>query len=144
MEAKRRALDEIAARQRAAEERRKEDSQRGGSPPGISGTNSVNSEVAAGTTVCACSSKSRLPLACHLSKVERKAVRLSGDSLNVSARCGCSPKACQIRLIVIRLSPLSLANPRVLQCVWPRGVFSRVRITTFCEFPASLRDVARG
>lgn len=44
----------------------------------------------------------------------------SGDSLNVSVRYGCKPKACQIRLMVMRLSPVALAKPRVDQCVSPR------------------------
>ena len=35
-----------------------------------------------------------------------------------------------MRLMVIRLSPLALAKPRVLQSVSPRGVLSKVRITT--------------
>src|SRR5215831_16929792 len=48
----------------------------------------------------------------------------SGDSLKVSLRCGCNPKACQIRLTVIRLSPVALANSRVDQWVCPRGVLS--------------------
>src|SRR5437879_4885306 len=52
----------------------------------------------------------------------------SGDSLKVSVRCGCKPNARQMRLMVIRLSPVALAKPRVLQCVSPRGVLSKVRI----------------
>ena len=54
----------------------------------------------------------------------------SGDSLNVSVRCGCRPKACQMRLIVMRLKPVAFAIPRRLQWVSPRGVVSSVRITT--------------
>jgi len=61
----------------------------------------------------------------------------SGDSLKVSVRCGCKPNARQMRLMVIRLSPVALAKPRVLQCVSPRGVLSKVRITT-CSTWASL------
>jgi hypothetical protein len=53
----------------------------------------------------------------------------SGDSLIGSLRCGCKPKARQMRLIVIRLRPLALASSRVLQCVCPLGVLSRVWIT---------------
>ena len=34
----------------------------------------------------------------------------SGDSLNVSLRCGCNPKARQIRLIVMRLKPGGLRH----------------------------------
>ena len=54
----------------------------------------------------------------------------SFESLNVSLRCGCSPKACQMREIVLRLKPVCLAIERVLQCVSPRGVFSRVSTIT--------------
>jgi hypothetical protein len=54
----------------------------------------------------------------------------SGDSLNVSVRCGYRPKACQIRLIVIRLSPVAFAKPRVDQCVSPRSVLAKVCTTT--------------
>jgi hypothetical protein len=36
------------------------------------------------------------------------------------------PKACQIRLTVIRLSPVAFAKPRVDQWVSPRGVLSKV------------------
>src|ERR1700751_5754509 len=54
----------------------------------------------------------------------------SGESLKLSLRWGCSPKARQIRLIVIRPSPVAFASSRVLQCVCPRGVLSSVRITT--------------
>ena len=50
----------------------------------------------------------------------------SGESLNVSVRCGCNPKARQMRLMVIRLNPVASASPRVLQCVCPRGVLSNV------------------
>ena len=66
----------------------------------------------------------------------------SGESLNVSVRCGCKPKACQIRLMVMRLSPVALARPRVDQCVSPRGVLSNVRITT-CSTCASLIGARR-
>jgi hypothetical protein len=41
----------------------------------------------------------------------------SGDSLNVSDRCGCGPNARQIRPTVVRPSPLATAIPRVLQWV---------------------------
>jgi hypothetical protein len=50
----------------------------------------------------------------------------SGESLKLSLRCGCKPKACRIRLMVRRLSLVALASSRVLQCVCPRGVLSRV------------------
>src|SRR2546428_3603080 len=61
----------------------------------------------------------------------------SGDSLKVSLRCGCRPKARQMRLMVMRLSPVACAKPRVLQCVAPRGVLSKV-CTTTCSTWASL------
>jgi hypothetical protein len=50
----------------------------------------------------------------------------SGESLKDSARWGCNPNALEMRLIVIRLSPEAFASSRVLQCVWPCGVLSRV------------------
>ena len=63
----------------------------------------------------------------------------SGDSLNVSVRCGCRPKACHTRLIVMWLKPVAFAISRVLQCVAPRGVVSSVRTITSsiaCPDPA--------
>ena len=45
----------------------------------------------------------------------------SVDNLNVSVRCGWSPKACQIRKIAVRLRPLLAAIERTLQCVALRG-----------------------
>jgi hypothetical protein len=54
----------------------------------------------------------------------------SGDSLNVSLRCGCRLNARQIRLTVLWLSPHCRAIARVLQCVASRGVVSRVNVTT--------------
>ena len=54
----------------------------------------------------------------------------SCDSLNVSVRCGLSPNARQMRLIVARLRPLACAIERVLHCVAPRGSDSSVRVTT--------------
>jgi hypothetical protein len=54
----------------------------------------------------------------------------SGDSLNVSLRCGCKLKARQIRLTVLWLRPHCRAIARVLQCVASRGVVSRVNVTT--------------
>jgi hypothetical protein len=44
--------------------------------------------------------------------------------LKVSLRCGCSPNACQIRLMAVRLSLIAFAISRVLQCIAPRGVAS--------------------
>ena len=54
----------------------------------------------------------------------------SVDSLNVSARCGLSPNARQIRPTVDCDSPLRLAIPRVLQWVALVGLVSRVLVTT--------------
>ena len=54
----------------------------------------------------------------------------SGDSLNVSLRCGCKLKARQIRLTVLWLRPHWRAMARVLQCVASRGVVSKVNVTT--------------
>ena len=45
----------------------------------------------------------------------------SGDSLKVSLRLGCNPKARQMRLMVMRLSPVGRASDRVLQRVAPGG-----------------------
>ncbi len=52
------------------------------------------------------------------------------DSLKVPVRCGCRPKARQIRVIAVCESPLALAIERVLQCVAPRGVCSSVIVIT--------------
>src|SRR5450755_1407322 len=51
------------------------------------------------------------------------------DSLNVSLRCGCSAKACQMRPTVLRLRPACLAKDRVLQCVASFGVDSSVIVS---------------
>ena len=61
----------------------------------------------------------------------------SGDSLNVSLRCGCKPKARQMRLTVLWLRPHCRAIARVLQCVASRGVVSSVNVTT-CSTAASV------
>ena len=53
----------------------------------------------------------------------------SRDSLKVSVRWGCSPKARQIRLIVCD-RPVAFAIPLRLQWVSPGGAVSRVRINT--------------
>ena len=47
-----------------------------------------------------------------------------------SVRCGRKPNARQIRPIVAWLNPKCFAIERVLQCVRPRGVVSRVFVTT--------------
>jgi len=54
----------------------------------------------------------------------------SFDSLNVSLRCGCREKACQIRLTVLRLSPHCAASERVLQWVASFGADSSVIVST--------------
>ena len=51
----------------------------------------------------------------------------SADSLNVSARCGCWPKAPQMRQIDVWDSPASLAIERSDQCVASAGVEVSVR-----------------
>src|SRR6266542_5512870 len=56
--------------------------------------------------------------------------RGSCDSRTDSVRCGCSPNARQIRPIDEWLNPTFFAMERVLQCVRPRGVDSRVLVTT--------------
>jgi hypothetical protein len=48
------------------------------------------------------------------------------DNLKLSARCGCSPKARQIKLIDIWLIPIALAIERVDQCVASFGFCSKV------------------
>ena len=54
----------------------------------------------------------------------------SVDSLKVSLRCGCSPKARQMRCTVETDRPDALAIERVLQCVAARGIVSSVVVTT--------------
>ena len=54
----------------------------------------------------------------------------SDDSLKVSVRWGCSPKARHMRLMVLWLRPERLAIERVLQWVASVGVVSRVMLTT--------------
>jgi hypothetical protein len=44
-----------------------------------------------------------------------------GGSLKVSVRCGCSPKACQMRTTAVCDKPLASAIRRLLQCVAPSG-----------------------
>ena len=51
------------------------------------------------------------------------------ESLNVSIRCGLSPRACQIRATVDRLTPAWRAIDRVLQCVSPFGLACSVSCT---------------
>ena len=53
----------------------------------------------------------------------------SVDSLNVSVRCGCKQKACQIRWTDDADTPAAFAMPRVLQCVASAGFVSSVFVT---------------
>src|SRR3712207_6805164 len=52
----------------------------------------------------------------------------SVESLKVSCRCGCRPKARQTRPTVVAERPTVLAIERRLQCVAPAGIASRVRV----------------
>ena len=54
----------------------------------------------------------------------------SDDNLKVSVRWGCNPKARQMRLTVLWLSPLRWAMDRVLQWVASRGAVSSVSVIT--------------
>ena len=54
----------------------------------------------------------------------------SVDNLNVSLRCGCRPKAFQIRCTLWRVMPDAAAIDRTLQCVALRGVDSKVLTMT--------------
>jgi len=65
----------------------------------------------------------------------------SVDSLNVSERCGCNPKARQIRDTVAWDSPDSAAIDRVDQCVASFGCRSSVFVTTSATFSS---DTVRG
>ena len=57
----------------------------------------------------------------------------SRESFQVCWRCGCSPKARQIRATALCESPSSVASERVDQCVASFGVVSSVRtITHLC------------
>ena len=51
----------------------------------------------------------------------------SVESLKVSTRCGCSPKARQMRWMVEGAWPTAVAIERRLQCVAPGGRVSSVR-----------------
>ena len=52
------------------------------------------------------------------------------DSLKLSTRCGCRPKAPQIRCTVVAEMPVARAIERRLQWVAPSGIVSSARITT--------------
>jgi hypothetical protein len=54
----------------------------------------------------------------------------SFDSFHVSWRCGCSPKAFQMRCTADRLRPTSAAIDRVDQCVACLGVVFKVLVMT--------------
>jgi hypothetical protein len=58
----------------------------------------------------------------------------SGESLKVSARCGCNPKVFQMRWIVVWDNPTSFAMARCDPCVRPRGVVSSVLVITASTF----------
>ena len=60
------------------------------------------------------------------------------DSLNSSTSQGLSPKARQIRWIVVGESPTCLASSRLDQCVAPSGASSRVRTTTSSIFASAI------
>ena len=52
------------------------------------------------------------------------------ENLKFSTRCGCNPKACQIRTMAFCDKPVSSAIRRVLQCVLLAGIDSSVLVTT--------------
>ena len=52
------------------------------------------------------------------------------DSLKVSERCGCNPKAPQMRCTVVAEMPVARAIERRLQWVASSGIVSSVRVTT--------------
>jgi hypothetical protein len=54
----------------------------------------------------------------------------SVESLKVSIRCGCRPKARQMRCTVETDNPHALAMPRELQCVALAGTLSSVLTIT--------------
>ncbi len=60
------------------------------------------------------------------------------ESLNVSARCGCSPNAFQIRCTAVWLRPTSAAIDRVDQCVAFVGADSSVLVITSSTFASEI------
>src|SRR5579885_484621 len=52
------------------------------------------------------------------------------ENLRFSTRCGCRPKACQMRTTAVCDSPVLCAIRRLLQCVLLSGIASRVCVTT--------------
>src|SRR6516165_2615842 len=67
----------------------------------------------------------------------------SVDSLKVSTRCGCSPKARQMRPTLEVEMPLCRAMLRVLQCVAAGGRLSSVCTMTFSTLASSIVRGAR-
>jgi len=68
----------------------------------------------------------------------------SFESLKASVRCGCRPKARQIRLTVLWLNPQRAAMARVLQWVAARGFASSVSVTTCSTWASLMRRGAPG
>src|SRR5438309_4400928 len=68
----------------------------------------------------------------------------SFESLKASVRCGCRPKARQMRLTVLWLNPHRVAMARVLQCVASRGVASSVSVTICSTWASLMRRGAPG
>ncbi|MNL40500.1 hypothetical protein D3C87_1628530 [compost metagenome] len=66
------------------------------------------------------------------------------ESLNVSWRCGCNPKACQIRVTAVCDKSISRAMSRVLQWVAPSGIDSSVRAITASTRASSMLRGAPG
>ncbi len=67
--------------------------------------------------------------------------RLSLESLKVFTRCGCSPRAHQIRCTVAGLTPCDLAIDRQLQCVSPCGLSCSVACTIAATFSAPIEGL---
>ena len=68
----------------------------------------------------------------------------SRESLKLSARCGWSAKARQIRTTAVWLRPVAAARPRVLQCVAFGGAASRVVTTARSTCSSVIRRGAPG
>ena len=64
--------------------------------------------------------------------------RGSPESLNVSTRCGCNPRADQIRCTVAGDTPARSAIVRQLQCVSPGGVSCKVKRTISSTFTGGI------
>ena len=63
----------------------------------------------------------------------------SVESLKVSLRCGCRPKARQTRPTVVADRPTAFAIERRLQWVAPAGIVSRVRVTSAATASSLIR-----